>query len=79
VPVHSFVRFITENTEHHGDPRRSDILVHGELTNDIIGSAIDVHQAVGPRLLESVYCECLSGELAQAGIPFVREVAVPVT
>jgi GxxExxY protein len=55
------------------------MLVHGELTNRIIGLAIEVHQTVGPGLLESVHSKCLSDELAQAGIPFQREVAVPVT
>jgi GxxExxY protein len=37
-----------------------------------------VHRSVGPGLLESVYGECLSDELGQAGIPFQREVTVPV-
>jgi hypothetical protein len=31
-----------------------------------------------PGLLESVYAECLSDELGQAGIPFQQEVTVPV-
>jgi GxxExxY protein len=55
------------------------LLLHRELTGRIIGLAIEVHQLLGPGLLESVYSECLSDELAQAGIPFQREVAVPVT
>jgi GxxExxY protein len=55
------------------------LLLHRELTRRIIGLAIEVHQLLGPGLLESVYSECLSDELAQAGIPFQREVAVPVT
>ncbi len=55
------------------------MLMHQELTARIIGLAIEVHRTVGPGLLESVYNECLSDELAQAGIPFQREVPVPVT
>jgi GxxExxY protein len=54
------------------------VLAHQALTNRIIGLAIEVHRTLGPGLLESVYCECLSDELAQAGIPFQRQVAVPV-
>jgi GxxExxY protein len=49
------------------------------LTEQVIGLAIGVHRAVGPGLLESVYRECLSDELAAAGIDHRREVAIPVT
>jgi GxxExxY protein len=48
------------------------------LTDRIIGLAIGVHRAVGPGLLESVYRECLSDELTEAGIGHLREVPVPV-
>ena len=34
-----------------------------DLTHDIIGSAIGVHQELGPGLLESVYTACLCAEL----------------
>jgi GxxExxY protein len=54
------------------------MLQHRELTNHIIGLAIEVHRTVGPGLLESVYGECLAAELQQAGIPFRREFMVPV-
>ncbi|MDR3536051.1 MAG: GxxExxY protein [Acetobacteraceae bacterium] len=48
------------------------------LTERIIGLAIEVHRHIGPGLLESVYAECLCLELEQAGLPFQREVQVPV-
>lgn len=51
---------------------------HRDLTNHIIGLAIEVHRTAGPGLLESAYGECLSEELEQAGIPFQREIMVPV-
>ena len=39
------------------------------LTQDVIGSAIDVHRALGPGLLETAYEECLCHELSLAVFP----------
>lgn len=49
-----------------------------ELSAPVLSAAIQVHRALGPGLLESVYQACLAHELAKRGIPFEREVAVPV-
>jgi GxxExxY protein len=46
----------------------------GELSETVIGSAIDVHRHLGPGLLESVYEECLCFELKQAGMAYLRQV-----
>jgi GxxExxY protein len=48
------------------------------LAETIIGSAIDVHRALGPGLLESTYDACLTYELDSRGVPFKRQVPVPV-
>jgi len=48
------------------------------LTHSIIGGAIEVHKAVGPGLLESVYEECLEAELLERGLSVRRQVPVPV-
>jgi GxxExxY protein len=48
------------------------------LTERIVGAAIEVHRALGPGLLESAYEECLCHELALQGVPFERQVALPV-
>jgi GxxExxY protein len=38
-----------------------------------------VHRALGPGLLESAYEECLCHELGLRGLPFGRQVKLPVT
>jgi len=38
-----------------------------------------VHRALGPGLLESAYEACLAHELTLRGVPFERQVPVPVT
>jgi GxxExxY protein len=40
-------------------------------TEAIIGAAIDVHRALGPGLLESVYFACLVYELRHRGLAMV--------
>ena len=54
------------------------MLMAGDLTEQVIGLAIEVHRHTGPGLLESVYEQCLCHELREAGIPFERQVAIPV-
>ena len=49
-----------------------------QLTERIIGCAIEVHKALGPGLLESTYEECFCYELAQKDISFRRQVPLPV-
>lgn len=44
------------------------------LTQDVIGSAIEVHRHLGPGLLESAYEECLCYELRQRNLSFQRQV-----
>ena len=48
------------------------------LTGRIIGAAIDVHKALGPGLLETVYEECLCYELASKSIKFKRQYRLPI-
>jgi len=53
-------------------------LIEADLTREIIGAAIAVHQALGPGLLESAYQACMCRELSLRGIPFRCEVELPV-
>ena len=54
------------------------MLVRSELTEQVIGLAINVHKHLGPGLLESIYEECLCFELAEASVAFERQVALPI-
>lgn len=48
------------------------------LSKRIIGAAIEVHRHLGPGLLESVYENCLAYEFGLQGIPFERQLPLPV-
>lgn len=60
------------------DYRDAGIQRLNQITEKVIGCAIEVHRGLGPGLLESAYEECLCYELAQAGINFQRQVKLPV-
>lgn len=49
-----------------------------ELTERIIGAAVEVHRELGPGLLESVYEEALCYELGLQGIKYERQLPVDV-
>ena len=49
-----------------------------ELSNRIIGCAIEVHRELGPGLLESTYEQCLAHELSLNGIDFKLQHPLPV-
>ncbi len=49
-----------------------------EWSHKIIGAAIEVHRALGPGLLESAYQACLCREFEVRGIPYRKQVAVPL-
>ncbi|OIP29557.1 MAG: GxxExxY protein [Deltaproteobacteria bacterium CG12_big_fil_rev_8_21_14_0_65_43_10] len=49
-----------------------------QITEKIIGAAIEIHKTIGPGLLESAYEECLCYELSRARISFKRQVDLPV-
>jgi len=49
-----------------------------ELTEAIIGAAIEVHKRLGPGLLESAYRVCLAYELRKHALEVEEEKAIPV-
>src|SRR5919205_1838449 len=53
-------------------------LLEKDLTDKIIGAAIEVHKILGPGLLESSYQVCLEHESALRKIPFEHRVKLPM-
>jgi GxxExxY protein len=53
-------------------------MTENELSNIIIGCAIEVHKHLGPGLLESAYQECLFYELTNKGLTVIKEKPMPI-
>jgi GxxExxY protein len=53
-------------------------MLHEDITERIIGAAINVHTALGAGLLESTYHACLAHEFTITGVHFESQVALPV-
>ena len=50
-----------------------------DITERIIGAAIEVHRTLGgPGLLESIYEEALCHEFKNSGLAFQRQVSCPI-
>ena len=49
-----------------------------QLTEKIIGCAMDVHSALGPGLLENAYRECLYYKLSKTGLYVEKEKLLPL-
>lgn len=49
-----------------------------QITESIIGAAIEVHRALGPGLLESAYEACLAFELAEQGLKIEQQKPLPL-
>lgn len=53
-------------------------MTHNELSAVILDTAISIHRALGPGLLESVYLHVLTHELRKRGLAVEIEVPIPV-
>jgi GxxExxY protein len=73
----SRVGWVARGKEERRSKRRGNVEFDG-LSNVVIGCALEVHRQLGPGLLESAYEAALAYELAQAGVPFERQVELPV-
>jgi GxxExxY protein len=53
-------------------------MTENELSNKIIGLAIEVHTVLGPGLLESAYKECLFYKIGKSGLYVEKEKPMPL-
>lgn len=53
-------------------------MTENEISNKVLGIAIEVHNALGPGLLENVYKECLYHKIKQAGFKVEKEKSIPL-
>ena len=53
-------------------------MIEEELTEQIIGGAIDVHKHWGPGLYEEIYEKSLCHELGLRGLSFENQLAMPL-
>ena len=65
------------NSLHRRDAENAEV-PQREITEAIIGAAIEVHRVLGPGMLESIYQRALQHELGLRKLPVLAQVAVPV-
>ncbi len=53
-------------------------MIENQITEKIIGCAIEVHKNLGPGRLESAYEECLYYELKKIGFVVLKQVPMPL-
>ncbi len=53
-------------------------MTENEISHKIIGLAIDVHNVLGPGLLESAYKECLFYKITNSGLHVEKEKPMPL-
>ena len=53
-------------------------MTENEISNKIIGFAIEIHRKLGPGLLESAYKECLFYKINNSGLFVEKEKAMPL-
>jgi GxxExxY protein len=55
------------------------MMTHNEISKVIVDAALEIHRALGPGLLETVYENALAHELELRGLRVQRQVAIPAT
>lgn len=71
-----FHKELKEGTKFHKE--RMATMTENEISNIIIGCAIEVHKNLGVGLLESAYRECLYYELMNKGLSVEKEKPMPI-
>ena len=57
---------------------KTKFMTENEISEKIIGCAIEVHKSLGPGLLESAYLECLNYELQKSGLKVEKQKSLPL-
>jgi GxxExxY protein len=52
-------------------------MTENEISNKVIGIAIELHKKLGPGLLESVYENALAYDLKETGLKVIQQVPMP--
>jgi GxxExxY protein len=52
-------------------------MTENEISNKVIGIAIELHKKLGPGLLESVYENALAYDLRDSGLKVIQQVPMP--
>ena len=52
-------------------------MTENEISNKVIGVAIELHKKLGPGLLESVYENALAYDLKETGLNVIQQVPMP--
>ena len=63
---------------HHEEHEGSRRVKFDDLSNRVIGCALEVHRNLGPGLLESTYEQCLAHEFRLVELPFKLQHPLPV-
>jgi GxxExxY protein len=53
-------------------------MTENEITEKVIGLAIEIHHVLGPGLLKNTYKECLYYKITKAGLFVEKEKAIPI-
>lgn len=53
-------------------------LLHGDITQEVLGAAFEVHGLLGPGFLESIYEEAMAQELLQRQLQYERQLTIPI-
>ena len=71
-------RVLRHTSRSVGDMPTASATELNRLTSTIIASAIKVHRALGPGLLENAYGACLCHDLLKSGLTVDRQKALPL-
>ncbi len=58
--------------------KANDKLLAGDVTSQVLASAIEVHRTLGPGMLENAYRDCLAHQMRLDGLNVRREQPVPI-